>query len=132
MMRPFIALLLLFFNGHASSAILTIDPEIDHYPLVPGFDVMEDPRGQLKIEMLISGDQYDLFVPLNQGETANMGFSKSAFWFRTSLQNKTPEPMSRYLVYAYPHIDDLQVYLQDRNTGQLLQQFHHYILSIVS
>ncbi|MBT3846159.1 MAG: response regulator [Gammaproteobacteria bacterium] len=123
MMRPFIALLLLFFNGHASSAILTIDPEIDHYPLVPGFDVMEDPRGQLKIEMLISGDQYDLFVPLNQGETANMGFSKSAFWFRTSLQNKTPEPMSRYLVYAYPHIDDLQVYLQDRNTGQLLQQF---------
>lgn len=93
-------------------------------------DYLEDEQGNLSIEQLLheqlnplSSDASTLHRSWSssESETPNFGYTKSVYWFRTSLENREAAASDFYLNIEYPLIDHLNVYLV--RDGQIVETF---------
>lgn len=99
--------------------------------LAPHLQLLEDPSGQLSLEHVQAMAFRD-----NQSESANFGFSHSAWWVRVHLSNPSAQTRHLMLRQDYPLIDWLDVWSpqpdggwQVRNTGDrrpfASREIHH-------
>ncbi|MDT8446075.1 MAG: 7TM diverse intracellular signaling domain-containing protein [bacterium] len=71
-------------------------------------EVLEDPQGNLTLDQVRQAELGGRFFQVNG--TPNFGFTDSVYWARLPLKNGQDSPSDWRLVFAYPLIDDLQVY----------------------
>ncbi|NQD91489.1 GGDEF domain-containing protein [Pseudomonas sp. CrR25] len=99
--------------------------------LAPYLQLLEDPSAQLGLEQVQA-----LAFRDNDGDSANFGFSRSAWWVRLRLANPTDVSRSLLLRQDYPLIDWLELWSeqadgrwQARRTGDrrpfASREFHH-------
>ncbi len=99
--------------------------------LAPHLQLLEDPSGQLSLEQVQALEFRD-----NQAESANFGFSHSAWWVRVRLSNPSAQIRHLMLRQDYPLIDWLEFWSpqpdgswQVRNTGDrrpfASREIHH-------
>ncbi len=75
-------------------------------------ELLEDPGGQLGIADVSSGPAAEGFRRAT-AETANVGFTSSAWWVRFTLHNPAPEPRQVFLRQGYPLIDYITFFSPD-------------------
>ncbi len=75
-------------------------------------ELLEDPGGQLGIADVSSGPAAEGFRRATP-ETANVGFTSSAWWVRFTLHNPAPEPREIFLRQGYPLIDYITFFSPD-------------------
>jgi len=106
------ALVSLAFPGFAAATDIIILPASEPVQLPSlssAIELLEDPSGQLGIEAVSRPGSGTGFVAATP-ETANVGFSRSAWWARFTLRNHSSEPRTVYLEQGYPLIDLLDLY----------------------
>ncbi len=82
-------------------------------------EVVEDPAGRLTFEQVRTEESLK-WTPSRQ-PIPNFGYTDSAYWFRVALSNPAENEMERFLVVAYPLIDDLTLYRLENNQVQQVQ-----------
>lgn len=126
-----LSLWLCFGLVQAEVRALVLPQQGETVNLAPHLQLLEDPSGQLSLEQVQAMEFRD-----NQAESANFGFSHSAWWVRVRLSN--PSAQTRYLMLRqdYPLIDWLDFWSpqpdggwQVRNTGDrqpfASREIHH-------
>ncbi|HET7812163.1 MAG TPA: diguanylate cyclase [Steroidobacteraceae bacterium] len=106
------ALVSLAFPALAGATDIIILPanEPVHLPsLSSAIELFEDPGGQLAIEDVARVGSGSGFVAATP-KTANVGFSRSAWWVRFTLRNSADQPRLVYLEQGYPLIDLVDLY----------------------
>lgn len=78
--------------------------------LSPHLKLLEDPQGTLTLEQVQTRTFRD-----NPGNSANFGFSPSAWWVRLSLRNPNDRQQEVLLRQDYPLIDWLEFWAQDED-----------------
>lgn len=76
-------------------------------------ELLEDPQGQLTFDQVSSAEYSNQFNPLN-GDSANFGFSTSAWWVRFTLTNPDDHIRSVVVRQDYPLIDWLDGWYADK------------------
>lgn len=111
------ALALLLLVATLSSAQepppVPVDAGFQRQELSPHLQILEDPAHRLEISSAQAAAGYRP-VPAQGG---NLGFSKSAWWVRFGIANTGDQPLRLLLRQAYPLIDDLQLWISDRDGG---------------
>jgi signal transduction histidine kinase len=96
------------FSIHSLDSILINDKtaklSIDSY-----IEFYEDKTGNLTIND-ISKEKFSFN---NSKKIFNKGYSKSAFWIRFEINNKTKEKDKIFLEIKYPYLESLELYYQD-------------------
>ena len=120
-MPRFLALLLLLWLCPAAwgASAIVLDSDNLRLPLGPYTSYHEDRDGQLTLDDVRQLPD-DAFTPVH-GIHANLGKSRSTYWFRTTLDNRLARVLSGYLEINYPPLDSLRLYLIDPN-GTIEQQ----------
>jgi diguanylate cyclase (GGDEF)-like protein len=88
---------------------LTADESVQIDSLSTSIELLEDPTGALDLEAVSRAPASSGFVA-GSPETANVGFSRSAWWVRLTVHNPGAEARDLYLRQGYPLIDLLDVY----------------------
>ncbi len=86
--------------------------------LGPQYQVLEDPAGNLDLAAVMASVG---FVPLGLGADPNLGYSPSSWWFKTALDAGSGG--RRLLELPFPTLDDVQVYLVARDTGEVIVDY---------
>ena len=102
---------------------LTIDSNAREIPLGAHYQIFEDAPETLIIDDVAFGSAAGRFHPLNGGERPNLGYSESAFWLRVELDNRLPGPSHWLLELPFPTLDEVQLYLVDRDAGEVLARY---------
>jgi hypothetical protein len=121
----FIGLLFLVFLvfsssfAAASSPVLALDSTSEQgVSLTPYLEVLEDPSTTLRLEDVQSAKHASAFQAQNiSTEALSFGFTRSAYWFRLTLNNTTDHAQTRILEianYALSHVD---FYSHDNNAN---------------
>jgi len=106
------ALVSLAFPGLACATDIIILPanEPVHLPsLSSAIELLEDPGGQLTVEDVARRSGATGFVAATP-KSANVGFSRSAWWVRFTLRNSEDQSREVYLEQGYPLIDLVDLY----------------------
>lgn len=92
----------------------------NYYDLGQSLWYFEDPDGTLVFDDVISEIPDDRWQPSTEN-IPSFGYTRSAYWFRVTLQNPNPLPLKRVLEVAYPMLDDVGVYIKhhDNTTNRL-------------
>ncbi len=103
--RVFAGLLLGLCAGLAQAEVgeALIAPQGEVLNLSSYLQLLEDPGGQLSLEQVQAADFRD-----NQADSANFGFSHSAWWVRFHLSNPSEQTRQLLLRQDYPLIDWLE------------------------
>jgi two-component system, sensor histidine kinase LadS len=83
--------------------------------LGPRYRMLEDPAGNLDLAAVMASAD---FAPLGLGEDPNLGYSQSAWWFKTALDAGSGG--RRLLELPFPTLDEVRVYLVARDTGEVI------------
>lgn len=75
-------------------------------------ELLEDPGGELGIADVSEGPAAEGFRRATP-ESANVGFTSSAWWVRFTLRNPAPEPRQVFLRQGYPLIDHVTLFSPD-------------------
>lgn len=119
--RVLSGLLLCLWGGlaQADAGALALPANGEAVNLAPHLQLLEDPSGQLGLEQVQTMDFRD-----NQADSANFGFSHSAWWVRFRLSNPSAQIRHLMLRQDYPLIDWLDFWSpqpdgswQARNSG---------------
>ena len=70
------------------------------YEINLNLDILKDPSGQLTIDDVIQPKWASQFIK-NEAKVPNFGFSKSSFWARVKVQNRTTNQKTWYLSQNY-------------------------------
>jgi len=106
---------LLFLCNIATASPVVITQTTGSYIIGKRLSVLEDPSGQLSIKDIISDPYIQKFLPI-KSDTANFGYSDSAYWFRFELENADNSYRNLLLEIGYPLLDDIHFYaLTDKN-----------------
>jgi len=97
----------LFLGPVAAAGVQLNDEYID---LVAGMQVLEDPRGDLRIEDLLSKRNARAFAPA-PGGSPSFGFSASAWWVRLEISNPSAQDARPVLRQSYPLLDVMDVWV---------------------
>lgn len=81
-------------------------------------ELLEEAEGELTIEAIVAPAYRDRFVPVPP-EALNIGFTKSVWWVRLTLNNDTDAAVQRFLRQTYPLIDYLDFYAPGADGGWL-------------
>ncbi|MEO4047971.1 diguanylate cyclase [Pseudomonas sp. CAU 1711] len=93
----------------AQPAALPLSAEVLRgHNLAPELELLEDPAGTLDFAR-VRGMEFRA----NAADSANFGFSTSAWWVRFDLANPQPRHVQALLRQDYPLIDHLQLWWQD-------------------
>lgn len=83
----------------------------DSQLVVPYFQVLEDPEGEMTLHDVQHADKDGAFsaVP-STSDSLNFGLTHSAYWLKLTIRNATLRDESRLFEIAYPHIDHIDFY----------------------
>lgn len=107
-----IAILSLFARG--ASAIDLSDSQTQ-YPLEEHVRIYEDKTARLTFADISALPQ--TAWKLHGKKSVNFGFTSSAWWFRVNLNDQGPAGVRWLLKIAYPHLDVIEVYKPEVNSG---------------
>ena len=109
-----LALLLLW----SAPPAVAIDVDGDErVPLGPHYQLLEDPSGDLDLAAVMRSGR---FQARNLGSDPNLGYTASVWWIKVPLYSAVGE--HRLLELPFPTLDDVHVYLVERNGGRVLEQ----------
>src|SRR5512141_1716418 len=101
-----IGLLLVVVPVSLPAAPVEVDASLSRVALAPNLEVLEDPSGKLDFDAV---RQSSGFVPAPSGGT-KIGFSRSAWWVRVTLENVTAKDLQLQLRQDYPLIDYIDLW----------------------
>ena len=84
----FYLFILLINNSLAGTPAVLLEEEKDFYEIGLNLDILEDPTGELNINE-VNRHEWSAKFKRNYQKFPNFGFTKSAFWARFSIKNKT-------------------------------------------
>ena len=84
----FYLFILLINNSLAGTPAVLLEEEKDFYEIGLNLDILEDPTGELNINE-VNRPEWSAKFKRNYQKFPNFGFTKSAFWARFSIKNKT-------------------------------------------
>ncbi|MBU0917215.1 MAG: sensor domain-containing diguanylate cyclase [Gammaproteobacteria bacterium] len=102
--------------GSALAGALRITPAQASQNVHAAADVLEDASGQLNLQDLLSGGAADGFRPAGSA-LSSFGFTRSAHWYRFTLDNPGNTPQRRLLVLRTPWLDTVHLYSADAQGG---------------
>ena len=102
--------------GSAQAEVLRITPGADTLNVHSAADVLEDERGQLSLQDLLSGGADGGFSPVGSA-LSSFGFTRSAYWYRFTLDNPAPTTRRMLLVLRTPWLDTVHLYAADGQGG---------------
>jgi signal transduction histidine kinase len=110
-------LLVVSANSRASDRVLSISPaNTKAVALAPYFSVLEDPTQSLSISEIQQPVVAQKFsVTPAMAETLNYGFSRSAYWFRLTLNNPSDTPVDRLIDVNFPTLSSVQFHQPQAN-----------------
>ncbi len=120
---------LLLFSCFSSASLLgggaqvVINSEAEAYVLGQLMDYQEDTSLELTIKDVTAPYGAKRFQP-HQKSFPNFGFTQSAFWFRTTLINRTEERQSLILEQTSSWIDSIKLYIPDRQSPEQWRETH--------
>ena len=86
------------------------------YNVTSFLEMLEDKDRSLTLSTIINSEKNLFFKPIDDN-TVNLGYTRSAYWFRLKLFNKNRSKPT-LLEIPWPHIDNLDVYmLSNKNNG---------------
>ncbi len=91
-----------------------LDDKQVKYPLGLNLEYLEDPKGRLTIDDVISTEYEMRFVP-GKTDVPTIGFTDSAYWVRVRFQNAGHIPTDWRLVLQQPYLDLVDLWLPDAN-----------------
>ncbi|MDH5559635.1 MAG: PAS domain S-box protein [Deltaproteobacteria bacterium] len=95
--------------GWAIAGTLTLSPEKEMENICHQFDFLIDESNLLTIDEISSKEFSVKFNPIEDGET-NFGLTGAAFWLRFQISNPLSEHQKRFLEFAYPLLDKIELY----------------------
>ena len=113
----FIFLLLMIAAGSAAQPI-RFDGTVDHMDIGQMVQVLEDPGGKKGIDEVSSSGYKDSFIASGQN-ILHFRFSRSAYWLRFTLENRTSEQLVLEIAQAFLPWADL--YYQDSSVRWVVQ-----------
>lgn len=108
---------MIFFSPQRSNAAetLNLNTEMDAYPLGWRFlESFEDPSGTLTIQDILAPQTSSRFR-LNQQAIPNFGMTDSVFWFRFTLDVKSKDGRTWFLVLNNPLVDRVDLYVRQED-----------------
>lgn len=108
-----VALILLTPLAHAE--VVQVDG-VDRLILGPHYQYLEDPSGALDLDAVIRADQFEA---KDLGLDPNLGYTSSVWWVRIPFDSA--EGGRRLLELPFPTLDEVRVYLVERDSGKLIQ-----------
>lgn len=106
------ALMLLHIPVKATAApVNVIDDNFNTLSIGKTMEYLEDKNGTLTIEDAQKSTEWKL----NTEKAINLGFPKSAYWFRFTAENSLASSESWYFEISYPMLDSLKMYSPDDN-----------------
>lgn len=102
--------------GSALAGVLRIEPGQAVLNLQSAAEVLEDAPGRLSLQDLLSGGAAEGFEPAG-AELASFGFTRSAYWYRITLDNPGPTSLRRLLVLRTPWLDSVHLYAAQAQGG---------------
>lgn len=102
--------------GNAWASALRIAPSTPTVNVHSVADVLEDERGQLTLQDLLSGGANRGFAPADAA-LSSFGFTRSAYWYRFTLDNTGTTPRRMLLVLRTPWLDTVHLYAADGHGG---------------
>lgn len=96
----------------AAAGPVVIDPGVRERSLGSSLEFLEDRGRRLDIHAVSSREMSSSFVPSRE-EYPGFGLTRSAYWARFTVVNRTDRDLSWYLELAYPHTDHILVYRLD-------------------
>ena len=102
-MRTIIVLLINFFitiGSFADAPPVILEDGKEFYEIGLNLDLLEDPSGKLTIDDVNSPKWAGKFKK-SEKKVHNFGFSKSAFWARVRVQNKTKDQKVWFISQNY-------------------------------
>jgi diguanylate cyclase (GGDEF)-like protein len=90
------------------------------YSLNDHIEYFEDIQGELNPEDLMSANQP---WSIHNKETLSFGYTNSVYWFRFQVSNASDKDVSHLIEIAYPVLDEIKIYVYDRDNKQLINQF---------
>ena len=110
-MKKFFALLVTIYILHIASAansspVTVIDENFSTISIGKTIEYLEDKDGSLTLEDAQKSDSWKQ----NTEKGINLGFPKSAYWFRFTVENRLPNTEPWYFEISYPMLDSLKMY----------------------
>ena len=127
--QPYIAIsiILALCSSHAASSaldelnipVITLSTA-SHINISPKSAYLRDDSSELNLAEAANSNQWIK----SQAENLNFGFSDSAYWVTSTIQNTSPD-LLWYLHIRYPLFDEIDVYLCPANTKPTTQNCQH-------
>ena len=116
-MRTLVLILLIMTHGTLfSDEVVKLTNKKGIYNVTSYLDMLEDKNRSLTLSTIINSEKNLFFKPIDDS-TVNLGYTRSAYWFRLKLYNKNRSKPT-LLEIPWPHIDSLDVYmLSNKNNG---------------
>ena len=110
-MKTFLSLLVLLSLIHLAEAkpLILKEGGKAFYELGLYLDILEDPTNQLTIDD-VSGPKWASKFKKSDKTVHNFGFSKSSFWARINIQNKSKNQLTWLLSQNYYQQDEVKFY----------------------
>lgn len=93
-----------------ADGILALAADLPGLSLGRSVDVLEDETGRLGFEQVSSPGYAARFVR-SRSDVPNFGLTRSVYWLRFTVVNRGSVPREWLLELAYPHIDDVRLYI---------------------
>jgi serine phosphatase RsbU (regulator of sigma subunit) len=116
----FIALFLALQQRAFAVEPVIVEPGITEVPLGPHLEILEDPEGKWVLSDVLEGGPSASFVKSGD-DFPGFGFTRSVYWARFTVYNKSDRDVTWYLEASYPLMDRINVYRLDRK-GRLVEE----------
>lgn len=101
----------------AGAADILVDGE-QRLILGPDYQYLEDPQGELDLAAVMRSEDFE---SRDLGMDPNLGYTRSVWWIKVHLISIQGGP--RILELPFPTLDEIQVHLVERASGQRLADF---------
>ncbi len=104
-----------FFNTLAdtTSSSLTLNDTKGEYPLGNYLSILEDKNKNFTIEEIAS-DKFAARFVANKTASPNLGYSKSAYWIKFSVNNQSSKEQNWLLEIDFPRLNQVDLYQVNR------------------
>ena len=93
-----------------AQASLRVPADLAELRLRPHVEVLEDPRGQWRLEDVESPAFDQRFGPRAGSRDLNFGFTTSVYWLRVQLTSAAESPLVSLLEVAHPSLDQVEIF----------------------
>jgi signal transduction histidine kinase len=111
-------------RADAATGTLLVEPDVARYELPAHTSMFEDPTREMSLEQVRALED-SRFRPAGAA-TPNEGLSASAFWLRTTLENRSDIAQRRLLVVARATLDSVELFAQAPDGRWQKQHFDRY------